>query len=63
MYDIWFARYKGDLWVALATAGEPPLRPRKVYTSAGEYVRNIKSLYSVNQVGICPPDMLGLARP
>lgn len=60
-YDVWFARYEGDLYAVTCTPGEPPNhRPYKV-RSAANTLRRIKSKgHKIVEVGITDPEMIGL---
>jgi hypothetical protein len=62
--DVWFCRYYDRLWCVTAKHDEPPTRkPFKVRASAraSDVLRRMTEQgYEVEQVGICPPDMLGL---
>jgi hypothetical protein len=60
--DVWFANHDGYLWVISAPHGEEPrefpLRVSGTVSDAVNYFR--KNGNKVVEVGICPPDMLGL---
>ena len=60
--DVWFANYDGYLWMTAAPHGEPPtvdpLRVTDGIASALKFVRQKGN--KIVEVGICPPDMLGL---
>jgi hypothetical protein len=60
--DVWFTRYHDALWCSVAKRNEPPTRtPFLVRLGVEQTLRRIQDQgYKIDQVGICPPDMLGL---
>lgn len=60
-YDVWFCRHDGDLYTVIAKHDEPPIsKPRKTL-SVGKVLNRVRIQgHTVAQVGILPPDMIGL---
>lgn len=58
--ELWLTRYEGDLYAAAASPGEPPSRPHRIVSVSSLYKRARADNVSITQVGIVPPDMLGL---
>jgi hypothetical protein len=58
--DVWFTRYEGQLFVAVANHGQEPTRPNRA-SSVGMVKKWLREKgYEVAQVGILPPEYLGL---
>lgn len=62
--DVWFCRYNDRLYCATTKHDEAPERAPfrvKAKDTASDVLRRmVEQGYRVDQVGICPPDMLGL---
>jgi len=59
--DIWFTRYKGNLWFAWAAPGKPPsMFPMRVSGVGDAFKIAKRAGIEIGQVGIGPNDMLGL---
>lgn len=60
-HEIWFSRLEDKLFFAVSRNGEPPGRPKRVQNAAVVLQEAKKKRLNVTQVGIVPPDMLGLS--
>lgn len=63
-YDVWFCKYEDHLYVAPCLPGEPPMDPPKrmrAGDTVGKLLTRVKQQGNkIVQVGILPPEMMGL---
>lgn len=60
-YDVWFCRYEDSLYAVTAEPNEPPMeRPRRVPSVRWAIHRLRFNGHVIEQVGILPPEMIGL---
>lgn len=60
-YDVWFSRYDEELYFTVAHANEPPeINPRACASVAKVLARIREKGLVIAQVGILPPEMIGL---
>lgn len=58
--EIWFSRLNDHLYFAVSRDGEPPHHVQRVQSVRHVFCHARAKGLEINQVGIVPPDMLGL---
>lgn len=58
--DVWFAKYEGYLFFVLAPHNEAPETYPERVVSVRDGLRIARAGYTIEQVGILPPEMIGL---
>lgn len=58
--DVWFAKSGDAIYFSFGDHDEPPTTSPRRVTEVREVLRRLKKDYQVVQVGIVPPDMIGI---
>lgn len=59
--DIWFCRYRDELWVVTTEPAQPPNHRARRVSGVGSTLRRVRAKgYDVVQIGILDPERMGL---